>query len=108
MKKILLFISMFILCGCNDGNLSKDLCNFDENTLIIDVRSKEEYNLNHLKNAINIEVNSLEESIADEVKDKKQEIVVYCTSGNRSKQAKRILENLGYKNVVDIGSINNC
>ncbi len=41
-----------------------------------------------------------------ELPDKDQRIYVYCRSGNRSKQAAEKLVKLGYKNIVEIGGIN--
>ena len=39
--------------------------------------------------------------------EKGEEITIYCESGNRSMMAKMMLEEAGYKNVTDAGSINN-
>ena len=41
-----------------------------------------------------------------ELPDKDQLILVYCRSGNRSKQASQKLVKLGYSNVVEFGGIN--
>ena len=73
--------------------------------IILDVRTKEEYASGHIPNAINIpnEVIGSEEIL--ELPDKDQLILVYCRSGNRSKQASKKLANLGYTNVVEFGGI---
>lgn len=84
----------------------KDL--FDNgNVIIIDVRTKEEYDEKHIMGAINIPIDELEEKINNIVNDKKNNIVVYCQSGNRSGMSKNKLEQLGFVNVFDLGSINN-
>ncbi len=71
--------------------------------LIIDVRTKDEFNEKHIKGAQNIpldEINSIKEK-----KDK--QIIVYCQSGNRSITAAKKLIDLGYTKVYNLGSIDN-
>jgi len=41
-----------------------------------------------------------------ELPDKEQMIMVYCRSGNRSRQASEKLAALGYTNVYEFGGIN--
>ena len=41
-----------------------------------------------------------------QLEDKDQLILVYCRSGNRSKQAAEKLAQLGYTNIVEFGGIN--
>ena len=43
--------------------------------------------------------------VIDQLPDKDQMILVYCRSGNRSKQASEKLVDLGYTNVVEFGGI---
>lgn len=70
----------------------------EENKIILlDVRSKNEYDIMHIKNAINIPVNEIENRIF--TYGQNQAIMVYCTSGSRSKTAIQILNNLGYNNI---------
>lgn len=74
----------------------------NSNIRIIDVRTEEEYREGHIKNAINIPVDSIEEiGLSKEI-----EIVVYCRSGSRSHQAAMVLKDLGYT-VKDMGGLNN-
>jgi len=71
----------------------------DDGALLIDVRSRQEFESGHLDNAINIEhekVDKIAETIGE---DKEREVVVYCRSGRRSGEAKKALEEYGYKNV---------
>ncbi len=65
--------------------------------LLIDVRSKAEYDVIHVRNSINIPVNDLENEIL--LYDKLKNIMVYCTTGTRSKNAIQILNSLGYNNI---------
>ena len=73
-----------------------------KNIILIDVRSNQEYEEGHLEGAINIPLYNLEESIGNIISDKETLIVVYCSSGYRSKKAKEILENLNYINVYNL------
>lgn len=70
--------------------------------LIIDVRTPKEYEEGHLVDAINIPIYEFEKKIEDEVSNKEQTIIVYCSSGTRSKEAIKILKNNGYKNLYHI------
>ena len=69
---------------------------------LIDVRSGQEYEEGHLDGAINIPVYNIENEIQKKVKDKKETIILYCSSGSRSKKAKNILEKLGYTEVYNL------
>ena len=71
--------------------------------IILDVRTKEEYASGHIPNAINIPNEVIGSEEIPELPDKDQLILVYCRSGNRSKQASKKLANLGYTNVVECG-----
>jgi phage shock protein E len=71
----------------------------DDGALLIDVRSRQEYEAGHLENSINIEHDKIEK-IAEVIgEDKDREVVVYCRSGRRSGEAKKSLEKYGYKNI---------
>lgn len=70
-----------------------------ENAYIVDVRTPQEFGSGHYEGAINIPLSTLEGHL-DEFEGKEQ-IVVYCRSGARSGNAKKILENAGYTNVIN-------
>ena len=73
---------------------------------ILDVRTAQEYSEKHIPGAINIANESIGTEDIPELPDKDQLILVYCRSGNRSKQASEKLVKLGYTNIVEIGGIN--
>jgi len=73
--------------------------------LIIDVRTPAEWETGHLADAKHIEWQVIDEKITNLTKDKNAIIYVYCRSGNRSGKAKKILDQLGYTNVVNAGGI---
>ena len=58
------------------------------NGVLLDVRSHQEYNEEHLPGAININLYDLKKEITDKIKNKETTIVVYCSCGVRSKKAK--------------------
>ena len=77
--------------------------------IIVDVRSKSEFASGHVKNAINIPVNELQNNLS-RLKDKNKTIIICCASGMRSASAKGILQNNGYTDVHNGGgwmSLNN-
>lgn len=102
MKKlfIILIISLFLV-GCSNGSGIDYKKLMQENEyIIVDVRTREEYELGHIEKAINIPYDELDENV-DLEKDKI--IFVYCKSGNRSKIAYNILKELDYT-VYDLGA----
>lgn len=117
MKKILplLFSALaFTACGSASSELSFQQISMDaaitqmaeeDNFILLDVRTPEEFADGHIPGAINISNESIGENDITELPDKEQRIYVYCRSGNRSKQASAKLVNLGYTNVVEIGGI---
>ena len=60
----------------------------------------------NIPNAINIPNEVIGTDEISELPDKDQLIMVYCRSGNRSKQASEKLVALGYTNIVEFGGIN--
>lgn len=69
-----------------------------DNLVLIDVRSKEEYNESHIPRAINIPYDELENKVKY---DKDLNIVVYSYNDSRSHLATTVLEKLGYKNIYE-------
>ena len=104
MKRILvILISVILLFGCSKEESVYDIIK-DKKYVVIDVRTKDEYNEKHVKGAINIPYDEISSSI--ELK-KEEIILVYCRSGARSNIAYNTLKKLGYKVVYDLGSIDN-
>ena len=65
-----------------------------DSSMLVDVRTKEEYEEGHLEGAILIPLDEIENRL--EELDKEKIIFVYCRSGNRSGQAQGILEENGF------------
>ena len=77
----------------------------EQNYIILDVRTVEEFDDKHIPDAINIPNETIGSEEISELPDKNQLILVYCRSGNRSKQASEKLVALGYTNIVEFGGI---
>ena len=111
------FNTLLLLSGCATQSAEKTyrqitmeeaITMMEEETgyIILDVRTAQEYSEKHIPGAINIANESIGTEDISELPDKDQLILVYCRSGNRSKQAPEKLVKLGYTNIVEIGGIN--
>lgn len=78
----------------------------EENYIILDVRTEQEFASGHIPGAILVPNETIGTEEIAQLPDKDQLILVYCRSGNRSKQAADKLVRLGYTNIVEFGGIN--
>ncbi len=118
MKRILpMLLALLLFVGCASQSaqtayrqitMEDAVTMMEEETgyIILDVRTAQEYEETHIPDAINIPNESIDSEDIPELPDKNQLILVYCRSGNRSKQASEKLANLGYTNIVEFGGIN--
>ena len=119
MRKLIPFLlSLLLLAGCAapvDSEASYQQISMDEaiaimesesDYMILDVRTTEEFADKHIPDAISIPNETIGTEDIPELPDKDQLILVYCRSGNRSKQASDKLVGLGYTNIVEFGGIN--
>ena len=83
-----------------------EIMNKETDYIILDVRTQEEYNSGHIPGAVCIPNESIGKEPPSLLPDKNQLILVYCRSGNRSKQAAQKLADMGYTNIVEFGGIN--
>ncbi|TGY44573.1 rhodanese-like domain-containing protein [Clostridium sartagoforme] len=77
----------------------------NNDVIILDVRTEEEYNSGHIENSVLIPIDDLEYKAEEVLTNKEQKILVYCRSGNRSKKAADLLVEMGYTNVYNFGGI---
>ena len=119
MKKYIPFLlTLLLLAGCaasvaQEGTyrqITMDeaiiMMEEESNYIILDVRTPEEFSEKHIPGAINIPNETIGTEEVPELPDKDQLILIYCRSGNRSKQASEKLVRLGYMNIVEFGGIN--
>lgn len=118
MKRILLLTTfIFLLTGCNSvtkensyTQISMDeavsMMETEEDYIILDVRTLEEFKEKHIPGAICVPNETIGTAEIPSLPDKEQMILVYCRSGNRSKQAAQKLADMGYTNIYEFGGIN--
>lgn len=85
---------------------AKEYMDNEDNYIILDVRTQEEYDAGYIPGAILIPDYEIAERAEQELSQKDQLILVYCRSGNRSKKASVKLVELGYTNIIEFGGIN--
>lgn len=75
----------------------------EKDVQLVDVRTPREYNLGHIKNALNIDyLNPSLFKTSFEKLDKDKPLYIYCRSGNRSQKAARILVDMGFNKIYDL------
>lgn len=119
MKRIFLLSALLLLAtGCSstqkEANTYRQITmdeavammETEENYIILDVRTLEEFKEKRIPGAICIPNETIDTKEPTALPDKEQLIMVYCRSGNRSKQAAQKLADMGYTNIVEFGGIN--
>ena len=118
-KLIFLLLAAILLTACgqakeNDREAvyvnitaeeAKAIMDTEEGCLILDTRTREEYDQGHIPGAIQISHDEITEKAEEVLTDKDQLILVYCRSGRRSKIAAEALVELGYTNIKEFGGI---
>jgi rhodanese-related sulfurtransferase len=89
------------------GQIASDdaLAFLKNGALVIDVRSRGEFNSGHLPAAINLPLDEIETALPSCVKDKNQVLLLHCQSGMRSGMARQKLKGMGYPNTFNLGSL---
>ncbi len=78
------------------------------NPFIIDVRTEAEWSNGHIEGAILIPYEQIGEKIGTVTSDKTKRIYLYCRSGRRSKIAQEAISKLGYKDVINLKTLENA
>lgn len=113
---IYIVISLFIMFGfiltstaMAYKNISpsevQDLISTATPMIIIDVRTPQEYSQGRIPTSINIPLNILKSEAQKKNIPKTTKIIVYCQRGTRSLEAAKILDDLGYTDVYNLGGI---
>ena len=116
-RKFLPLMLLLLLTGCGKSSGTEaayrqvsiqeaiNMMNTQTGYIILDVRTQEEYETAHIPGAVCVPNESIGTTPPAQLPDKSQLILVYCRSGNRSKQASEKLAKMGYTNVVEFGGI---
>lgn len=119
-KWMLLPLCLLLLSGCGrEGDSEMESATFaqitaeeansmmdgQEDYILLDVRSEEEYQDGHIEGAILIPDSEIMDRAKEELPDKDATILVYCRSGRRSKAAAQELADLGYTGIYEFGGI---
>ena len=118
-KLIVIFLAMMLLTACGQNKeksqeavyvnitaeQAKEIMDSQEDYIILDVRTQEEFDETHIPGAILIPYDEILEKAEGVLTDKEQLILVYCRSGRRSKLAAEDLVELGYTNIKEFGGI---
>lgn len=126
MKKRTLLMAMLLLlltaCGFDAGQVmdgdgmlnhytqisvdeAKRMMAEDDGHLIVDVRTREEYEAGHIPGAICVPNESIADEPPEALPDQQQILLIYCRSGRRSKEAAQKLFDMGYVHVYEFGGI---
>ena len=84
---------------------AKERIDSGREVVILDVRTKEEFDAGHIPGALLIPNETIGTEKPEQLPDLNAEILVYCRSGNRSRQAAEKLVEMGYTGVYDFGGI---
>ena len=120
-KHALWLIGIFFLLSCTDQASSTDsgnqqpirdvsvseaaaLIDADENIVVLDIRTPEEFSGGHIEGAINIDyyADDFEEKLA--LLDRETTYIMHCQSGGRSGRTENVLEKLGFKDIAHLKS----
>ena len=85
---------------------AKEMMKKNDGHIVVDVRRPDEYAGGHIPGAICIPNESIGTEKPSELPDLKQIILIYCRTGNRSKQAAQKLFDMGYERIYEFGGIN--
>lgn len=114
---ILLLALVLLLSGCTLKDESTmgyqqitpqkaiEIMDAADDYILLDVRTQEEYRAAHIPGAICVPNEEIGAEPPAQLPKKEQMILVYCRSGNRSKQAAQKLADMGYTNILEFGGI---
>ena len=116
-RRIAAIAALLLLAGCGASDKSTNsyrqitageaaaMMDSERDYIILDVRTQQEFSQGHIPGALCVPNETIGSGEIPELPDKEQLILVYCRSGNRSKQASEKLVKLGYTNIVEFGGI---
>jgi len=119
MKNFIIMIIMGVmLVGCGEATPEKEayrkisaedakkMMDENEDIIVLDVRTEEEYAQGHIENSVLMPDTEIEDKAEEILTDKDAVILIYCRSGRRSETATKELIDMGYAKTFDFGGIN--
>ena len=103
---VLSFLFLMTAAGCSSGERS--VSKMEKSSLLLDVRSVEEFQSGALKGAVNLPHLRVAEGISAIAPDKDTPIYIYCRSGRRVQIAMETLKKMGYTRLIDLGGLENA
>ena len=102
------FFTLFFLgCGLGEQKVPDSIIDsISKGTVIIDVRSSQEFAEGHFPGAINIPHHDILTGVKKIKLAKSEALILYCRSGNRSRKAQEMLINAGFTNTQNAGGLN--
>ena len=93
------------LAACSAAPAAAGSTEVSADAIILDVRTADEYAGGHLDGAQLLDFNGGDVAAAIPSLDPNAEYLVYCRSGNRSGQAIALMEQAGFSNLTNLGSL---
>jgi Rhodanese-related sulfurtransferase len=104
MLAVVALLAVVSACRAGGGDAATVRQKIKAGALVVDVRTPAEFAAGAYAGATNIPLDQVEKRLTD-FGDRRRAIVVYCRSGNRSGQAKVILEKNGFSDVTNGGGL---
>lgn len=104
-RRISLLLAMPLMILAVAGCAGPPDVSVGEGAVLIDVRTPEEYAMGHLEGAQLLDLNGGEFAAALPQLSPDAEYLLYCRSGNRSAQAMKMMEDAGFTDVTNLGSV---
>ena len=112
MRNVLLMICVaifFTACGKDDIHITQEdavrIMKSNPDAIVLDVRTKEEFDKRHLPNALLVPIDNLRAGDFSALPDKDAVIVIYCWTGRRAEDSAELLLEHGYKRVYEFGGL---
>jgi phage shock protein E len=109
LKSIVLMLSIFAMAVCVPASQAKEYPpQLVAGRYLIDVRTQDEFDLDHIEGAILISHDRIGARIASVLPDRKAPIALYCGTGRRAGMALATLQAMGYTHVENLGGIDDA